>query len=312
MGGPILSRSLGASVSSRLTLLPGTLAVMMLLGRFAPIVVLSVGLVAAGCADSATPVTDPPSTTTAPTTTITVAPTIPTTIAPTTTTTVAGEGLLVTRCGAAVLPLGSTAPVGEPVNAEAEQAFDEAGESVGGEWFGEGLGFGGGWVWVVVDRDDDRIVFLGQGPNGFADVVIEHDGEGWKAVGWGGCHFLNTSDVPGFSAGAWVTDPDVEPDPASATLHVLVMERSCAGGQPPEDREIRPLVFAGDDSVQIVVLIEPVQGGATCPSNPWYATTFDLGEPLGDRVLIDGRVTPGLERPWPPTEASLFSGGDEE
>ena len=40
-------------------------------------------------------------------------------------------------------------------------------------------------------------------------------------------------------------------------------------------------------SVQIVVLIEPVPGFANCPSNPWYSTTFDLGEPLGDRVLID-------------------------
>lgn len=228
----------------------------------------------------------------------------------TTTTAVPGEGFLVTLCGAAVVPLGSTAPTGDPVDEEAQKAFDEAGEAVAEEWFG-GAGFGSGWSWVVVERSDDRIVFLGQNPDHFGYAEIEKEGDRWQAAGWGTCHFLNASDVPGFSAGSWVTDPDVPPDPDSSTLHVLVMERECANGQPPEGREVRPYVFPDDDSMLITVLIEHVQGGATCPGNPWFATTFDLGEPLGGRALIDGHVPPGLVRPWPPTESSL-GGGDEE
>ena len=245
------------------------------------------------------------------TTSTTVAQTTTTTVPPTTTTTVAGEGVLVTRCGGAFFPLGTTAPIGDPVDEEAKRAFDEAGEAVAEEWFA-GAGFGSGWTWVVVSRDQTRIVFAGQGPLGFAYAEIEKEGDRWDAAGWGTCHFLNVSEVPGFSAGAWVTDPDVAPDPTSSTLHVLVMERECANGEPPVDREVSPAVFPTEDTIRIVVLIEYVQGGATCPGNPWFATTFDLGEPLGDRVLIDGHVPPGLVRPWPPTKTSLGSGGSEE
>lgn len=218
---------------------------------------------------------------------------------------------LVTRCGVAEFPFGATDLTGEPVDDAARRAFDEAGEAVAVEWFGEGSGFGGGWEWVVVERDDGRMVFLGSGPNGYADVVIEHDGERWQAAQWGGCHPITAATEPGMGIATWIVDPDVPPDPASSTVDVLVMERECASGNPPVGREIRPVVVTGTDVVEIVVLIEGVSGMAECPSNPWHPTTIDLGEALGDRTLVDRHVTPGLVRPWPPTESSLSSGGTE-
>lgn len=266
-------------------------------------------VMAASCGGSGSSAVTPTSSTSAPTTSVTTATS---TTVPATTTTVPGEGILIAQCGAAEFAFGTTKPVGTPFDEEAQRAFDEAGEAVAVEWFGEGLGFGGGWEWVVIERDDQRMVLLGEGPNGYADVTIERDGESWKAAGWGGCHFMTSTTLTGFEIATWVTDRDLAPDPQSSTLDVLVMERACANGEPPIGREIRPVVLSSEDTIEIVVLIEEVKGGANCPGNPWYATTVDIGEPIGDRTLVDRHVSPGLARSWPPTEDSLFSGGTEE
>ncbi len=233
-----------------------------------------------------------------------------TTLEPTTTTLPPAE--LVTSCGPAQFPLGTTGPVGDPVDEEAQQAFDQAGEAVVEEWFVEGSGFGGVWDWVVVERGPGEMVFVGEGPLGYAYAVIEREGDVWQASGWGGCHLETEATRAGYSTGHWVLDPDVAPDPALTTLAVWVMERSCANGEPPVGRDIVPLVESTADSLTITVIVEEIEGGATCPGNPWYPTTFDLGEPVGDRLLIDGRVRPGLVRPWPPTATSLDSMGDVE
>lgn len=236
----------------------------------------------------------------------------PTTTVPAPATTVPRGGVLVAQCGAAEFAFGTTEPAGTPFDEAAQRAFGEAGEAVAAEWFGEGKGFGGGWEWVVIERDEARMVFLGKGPNGYADVTIERDGDTWKAAGWGGCHLMTSTTLAAFAIGAWVTDPDSAPDPQSSTLDLLIMERSCANGEPPIGREIRPVVLPGEETLEIVVLIEEVKGGANCPGNPWHATTIDIGEPLGERTLVDRHLSPGLIRPWPPTESSLFSGGTEE
>ncbi|GMQ86269.1 MAG: hypothetical protein BMS9Abin07_1842 [Acidimicrobiia bacterium] len=269
--------------------------------------IAAVSLVAAACAQPARPVTEPaPSSSIAPTSTST------STTAPTTTSAAPGDGDVVARCGAAEFAFGTTEPAGTPLDEEAQRAFDEAGEAVAVEWFGEGKGFGGGWKWIVIERNDERMVFLGEGPDGYADVTIEHDGDTWQAAGWGGCRFMTSSTLAGFGIGAWVTDPDSKPDPQSSTLDVLLMERACANGEPPVGREIRPVVLPGEETIEIILLIEGVEGGATCPGNPWHATTIDIGEPIGERTLVDRHVSPGLIRPWPPTETSMSIPGDKE
>jgi hypothetical protein len=279
-------------------------------------------LLAAACATGSEVVEPLPST-------IAVSTTSPTstTIPATTTTTVPGGGVLVTQCGLAEFAFGTTELVGGPFDEEAQRAFDQAGEAitdetgpfeqdgelVDGEWFGEGSAFGGGWEWLVIERDDTRMVFLGEGPNGYADVTIERDGDTWQAAGFGGCRFMTSTTLAEFGIGAWVAAPGSVPDPHSSTLDVLVMERECASGQPPVGREIRPVVLSGEEVLEIVVLIEAPGGLAqTCQGNPWHRTTIDVGEPIGERTLVDGHVSPGLVRPWPATETSMGSLGQEE
>lgn len=215
---------------------------------------------------------------------------------------------LVARCGAAEFPLGTVELTGEPLDASGEAAIEAL-----ASYEEEGSSFATGYTWTVVSHDESSLVLVGVADGGgYADASFEPDGDGWRPVGWGTCHLQTAITRPGYATGHWILDPSAEPDPASSTLDVWVMERSCAGGQAPEGREVVPIVETSDDTITITVVIEMVEGEATCPSNPWYATTFELDEALGDRVLVDGFLRPGLVRPWPPTETSLGTLGDEE
>jgi hypothetical protein len=48
--------------------------------------------------------------------------------------------------------------------------------------------------------------------------------------------------APGFGNARLALDPEIAPDPASSELAVLITERAGASGQPPVDREVRPVV----------------------------------------------------------------------
>ncbi|MEX1208697.1 MAG: hypothetical protein WD652_02350 [Acidimicrobiia bacterium] len=84
------------------------------------------------------------------------------------------------------------------------------------------------------------------------------------------------------------------PDPGSHRVSIEVQEGNCASGQPPVDRDIEVLSVPYGDGLALVVIIDPVEGGALCPGNPWYPIAVDLGEPLGTRALYEATT-------WPPT-----------
>jgi hypothetical protein len=215
---------------------------------------------------------------------------------------------LVARCGAAEFPPGTVEVAGTALDPSARAAVDAL-----ARYEEEGGSFATGYAWMVASMDDASLVLIGVGEDGgYADASFEVDGDGWRPVGWGTCHLETAIARPGYATGHWILDPSVEPDPTSSALSVWVMERSCAGGEVPDERDVEPIVESSPDSITITVVIQTVEGAATCQSNPWYATTFDLGEPLRDRVLFDGFVRPGLARPWPPTETSLGTLGDDE
>jgi hypothetical protein len=112
----------------------------------------------------------------------------------------------------------------------------------------------------------------------------------------------------GFAPVEPLPTPDAEPVPAlwwpadpgqvgadTSVLDVLVLEQACAGGEPADGRILDPVIDADEDRIVVTFLIEQVQGAATCPSNPPTPAALDLGEPLGDRVLLDGGVDPPRE-----------------
>lgn len=174
-----------------------------------------------------------------------------------------------------------------PLDDDAQAAFDEL---VSGETAVEAAGMFPGFEWSIASRDGDELVLFGQvvGPEGVDGGYAQFArvGDRWQPSGWGGCRI--DVDAAGLGPASVALDPDRPVDPTSTDLPVLINERACASGRAPVDRDVVPLVTESAASVTVVVLVEPVQGGAECPDNPWHPITIALDAPVGERALFDG------------------------
>jgi len=84
----------------------------------------------------------------------------------------------------------------------------------------------------------------------------------------------------------WSLPVDSHVDPASTSVTILVQEQGCSSGQVPSIA--KPQVELGATSVTIAVRTrERLALTQSCQSNPGEPYEVDLGEPLGDRALID-------------------------
>jgi hypothetical protein len=84
----------------------------------------------------------------------------------------------------------------------------------------------------------------------------------------------------------WFLAADQVPDPSSSTVTVLVDEVGCSSGERPSIP--RPRVELGETTVTIAVRTRArLALGQSCPAVPPTPVTVDLGEPLGDRTLVD-------------------------
>jgi hypothetical protein len=92
------------------------------------------------------------------------------------------------------------------------------------------------------------------------------------------------------SAETWRLDSAAPaPSPSSTDLALLVGERNCNGGEPPDQDRIRPaIVDYGGRAITITYFVDPPEGAQTCPGAPPARVTLSLDEALGDRVLSDG------------------------
>ena len=193
------------------------------------------------------------------------------------------------------------------VDDEAQAALDAAAAGPIGV---EAAGFVEGYQWFIASRTIDRMVLFGRASPvadsaELADFVFERADDEWVPAGFGGCQ-LSVSAV-GLGPATMILDPDRRPDPAATELPVLIMERACASGAPPVDREIVPVVTETDSTVEVTVLVAPVKGAANCPGNPWHPISITLGAPLGDRAVFDASSQPPALRSWPPAESDLGS-----
>jgi hypothetical protein len=226
--------------------------------------------------------------------TTTTAPPPATTTTPRSTTTeatppVSAGPITEMSCGTVVAPYSTTIPEGEDLGPEGEAAFEALQDSAE-------AAFLIGYEAQLWDLDGDTIHLLASpvsgGDNGYAYATLERvDGE-WIPIGFGECHWQPVAD--GYGLATWVLAKASQP--GDTTLLLNANERNCASGQPPEDREVVAAVISDDNSVTITVLVEPVEGGAECPSNPDFPFAVDLGEPLGERALFDGSEVPPVPR----------------
>ena len=205
---------------------------------------------------------------------------------------------LVAQCGNGVEFSSIPPDVTEfpPLDDDAQSAIDELVNGPTGVEAGEFADA----EFSIASRSNESLSIFGPSPtgDGFLSANFRRVEGQWRPSGWGGC--LVTVTAPGFGSAATQFSPDVEPDPESTTLNLISKERDCASGQAPTDREVVPVVIETEDQVEIITMVEPVSGSATCPSNPWFAATVELDAPLGDRTVVDGHMYPGEELSWPP------------
>lgn len=85
----------------------------------------------------------------------------------------------------------------------------------------------------------------------------------------------------------WYLPAGFVADPSATSIEVVVDAHGCASGVGPADRLAPPEVEVTDTQVRIAVSTYILKGPQTCPGHGTAPLVVDLGQPLGDRVLVD-------------------------
>lgn len=153
--------------------------------------------------------------------------------------------------------------------------------------------------WFVADDSATARVLFGDGGDGkearrdppHAFVSLELREAAWTPVGWGQCRMEVLAD--GWGNARFALDPGAEPAPHDDRIAVLATEMACTGGGPPDGRRVRSVVVGEtEETISVVILVEPPTGGQTCPGNPRFRHEIPLDAPLGDRTVLDGSTYP--------------------
>jgi|GEM_PF-2190368 len=183
-----------------------------------------------------------------------------------------------------------------PIGDEARAALGLVGETIATPQPVSSDGSGGsasapGYEWSLAFESDTEMVLFGQDAlGGLIDASFQRRDGAWQPMSWGGCNVV--IGAPGYGPAELFTDPSQSPQPSTTLLSLLIIERSCANGAGPEGRNVIPAVTETDSTIEIVVLVEPVSGAATCQGNPPHPIQVALKAPLGNRALLDGHQYP--------------------
>jgi len=143
------------------------------------------------------------------------------------------------------------------------------------------VGYANGFVEYVRRRPPSELNY----------VALYRHRKRWVVSTIGGCH--PEPRPKRFSVGDWTLDRTAPlPTPGSTEIHALVSEWQCASGKPPGDRVRRPQVADEPGRIVIVARVRPLGGFQTCPGVPPSRYTFELDEPIGERVVVDGMRLP--------------------
>lgn len=97
-----------------------------------------------------------------------------------------------------------------------------------------------------------------------------------------------TACSPQGEAAVWWPAPGEQVTTETQVLDVLVEEQECASGEPATGRVLDPAIERSDDQVVVTFRVRAVEGNVNCPGNPPTPAQLDLGEPPGNRRLLDG------------------------
>lgn len=163
--------------------------------------------------------------------------------------------------------------------------------------------FGPDEGWIRVFLSDKRAEFVAEKPSGRAWFYLglqkrddrwrwAYSGDTCRPLAWGRRKSGGTLDLR----------DGHQPTAEDTRLRLLVHEIECHGFRVPEEEDIHPEVIYGKENVVVIVRIDWVQGGATCPGTPPFRYTVELDEPLGHRALVDaGQYPPNVLQEAPPS-----------
>lgn len=157
--------------------------------------------------------------------------------------------------------------------------------------------------WRIVVHTDEAILFLadahlnGDAPYWFVELAREGDRYSYRRSG----NCTPTAAFGALEAAQWELAPDQQLTRVTTRVDVLVTERGCASGQSAQGRIAPAAVLSDPQSITIVFGLKPLPGAQTCPLGPPVMIRVDLGEPLGERALLDGGHFPPELRAGPPT-----------
>ncbi|TNM64559.1 hypothetical protein FHN55_13665 [Streptomyces sp. NP160] len=88
-------------------------------------------------------------------------------------------------------------------------------------------------------------------------------------------------------AATWFLPAGWVADPSATSVDVLVEAQGCTGGKGAVGRLADPVVEVTPTEVRISTPVYILKDGQTCPGHPMAPLTVELGQPLGDRTLVD-------------------------
>lgn len=156
--------------------------------------------------------------------------------------------------------------------------------------------------WHRVAAGPVGVVFVAPGPGDPVWVMVAAvpGPDGWTADLYGACTAQPALPRGIGHADFWLNPDAPPPGPGATKLEGLIVEVSCASAEPPGGRIQPPVVLFDEGSVVITVTVRQRPGAQDCPGNPITPISIELGQPLGDRVVLDGSVFPPRDASVPP------------
>ena len=99
----------------------------------------------------------------------------------------------------------------------------------------------------------------------------------------------------------WFLPAGFVADPGASSVEVLVAEQGCASGAGAEGNTAEPVVEVTGTEVRIAVATFVRRGPQACPGHPLAPLVVDIGQPIGERALVD--VHGGIDDQYAPPES---------
>lgn len=132
-------------------------------------------------------------------------------------------------------------------------------------------------------------------PRGLFEVVFKETAAGSWRYQFSSHYCEIGPQLRGQAVDSWRLDPAFPPPGTEDTrIHMLVQGVYCRSGKPP--KLDRPLISSGPTRLIVSPVENPPRGDQSCLGSPPVRYTLKLGEPIGERIVLDAYSFPFKKR----------------